>query len=73
MFWFLREKLDVVVTNDLGEISIFGVGERAYTQDLYSSAGYVSLAFDFWDDFTFDGGFRYNWERQEARLRAHAG
>ena len=45
--------------------STFGVGARDYTQDLWSSAGYASLAFDFWDDFTLDGGFRYNWEQKK--------
>jgi outer membrane receptor protein involved in Fe transport len=63
--WFLREQLDVVVTNDLGIFSAFGVGSREYTQDLWSTAGYASLAFDFWDDFTLDGGFRYNWEQKK--------
>jgi len=63
--WFLREQLDVVVTNDLGPLSVFGVGARDYTQDLYSAAGYASLSFDFWDDFTLDGGFRYNWEQKK--------
>jgi iron complex outermembrane receptor protein len=62
--WLLREVLDVKVTNDLGKAAAFGVGTRAYTQDLWSSAGYASLAFDFWDDFTLDGGFRYNWEQK---------
>ncbi|MCH8084024.1 MAG: TonB-dependent receptor [Myxococcales bacterium] len=63
--WFLRERLNVVVTNDLGKISIFAVGERDYTQDLWSAAGSASLAFDFWGDFTLDGGFRYNWEQKK--------
>jgi len=64
--WFLRERLDVLVKNDLGAFTLFAVGAREYTQDVYSAAGYGSLAFDFWDDFTLDGGFRYNWE--EKRL-----
>ena len=63
--WFLRERLNVVVTNDLGKVSIFAVGERDYTQDLWSAAGSASLAFDFWGDFTLDGGFRYNWEQKK--------
>jgi outer membrane receptor protein involved in Fe transport len=62
--WLLREQLNVVVTNDLGVNSAFAVGERDYTQDLWSAAGYASLAFDFWDNFTLDGGFRYNWEQK---------
>ena len=63
--WLLREQLDVTVTNDLGAVSGLGVGEREYTQGLWSSAGFASLAFDFWDDFTLDGGVRYNWEQKK--------
>jgi outer membrane receptor protein involved in Fe transport len=63
--WLLRESLDVEVFNDLGDLQAFGVGQRAYTQDLWSAAGYLSLAFDFWERFTLDGGFRYNWEQKK--------
>jgi iron complex outermembrane receptor protein len=63
--WLLREHLDVVVTNDLGIQGTFGAGKRAYTQDLWSTAGYASLSFDFWKDYTLDGGFRYNWEQKK--------
>jgi outer membrane receptor protein involved in Fe transport len=63
--WFLREQLNVVVTNDLGRNSSNGIGNRKYTQDLWSAAGYASLALDFWDDFTLDGGVRYNWEQKK--------
>jgi outer membrane receptor protein involved in Fe transport len=62
--WFLREHLDVDVKNDLG-IANIGVGKREYTQDLWSTAGYLSLAFDLGNDFTLDGGFRYNWEQKK--------
>jgi outer membrane receptor protein involved in Fe transport len=63
--WFLREQLDVEVENDLGVLSQIGVGRREYQQNIYSAAGYAHLSFDFWDDFTLDGGFRYNWERKD--------
>jgi outer membrane receptor protein involved in Fe transport len=63
--WFLRAKLHAMVTNDLGDNALFGVGKRTFTQDLWSTAGYLSLSFDFWDDFTLDGGFRYNWEQKK--------
>jgi iron complex outermembrane receptor protein len=63
--WFLREQLNVFVGNDLGPFSAFAVGSRDYTQHMWSTAGYASLAFDFWDDFTLDGGFRYNWEQKK--------
>jgi len=63
--WFLREQLDVLVTNNFGQNTNLAIGARDYTQDLWSAAGYASAAFDFWDDFTLDGGFRYNWERKK--------
>ncbi len=63
--WFMREQLNVNVVNDLGPFSAFGVGERDYTQDLWSAAGYASLSFDFWEDFTLFGGVRYNWEQKK--------
>jgi len=63
--WLLREQLNVVVTNDLGVGNAVAPGLRDYVQDLWSSGGYVSLAFDFWDDFTLDGGGRYNWEQKK--------
>ena len=62
--YFLRERLNVEINNDFGPGNAFGVGARDYTQELWSVAGYLSLAFDFWERFTLDGGFRYNWERK---------
>jgi outer membrane receptor protein involved in Fe transport len=58
--WFLREQLKVMATTDLDVAFIV----RDYTQDLWSTGAYASLSFDFWNDFTLDGGFRYNWERK---------
>jgi outer membrane receptor protein involved in Fe transport len=63
--WVLPEKLDVFIANDLGDLTAFGVGSRRYTQRLLSTAGYGQFAFDFWDDFTLDGGVRYNWEQRK--------
>jgi outer membrane receptor protein involved in Fe transport len=63
--WFLREQLNVNVQNDLGRFSFFAPGERDYTQDLWSAAGFASVSIDFWEDFTLDMGFRYNWERKK--------
>ena len=63
--WVLPEKLDVFIANDLGDLSAFAVGQREYTQRLLSTAGYGSFSFDFWDDFTLDGGVRYNWEKKK--------
>ena len=63
--YFLREELSVVVSNDLGIFSGLSVGKRDYTQDVWSGGIYLSMAFDFWDDFTLDGGARYNVEKKK--------
>jgi outer membrane receptor protein involved in Fe transport len=68
--WFLRERINVQATSNLIQnVVLF----RDYTQDLWSTAGFVSLAFDFWDDFTLDGGFRYNWEQKNLDFFLDAG
>jgi len=63
----LREKLDVDVNLNFGASSGLGGAptRRTYTQYVTSLAGYVSASWDFWDAFTLDGGFRFNWERRE--------
>jgi outer membrane receptor protein involved in Fe transport len=66
--WYLQEHLDVTVNNDFGDLNTVGVIFRDYTQKTKSSAGFGHLAFDFWRDFTLDGGFRYNWEMKEFDL-----
>jgi outer membrane receptor protein involved in Fe transport len=68
--WFLRERLNVEATSNLIQSVVLF---RDYTQDLWSTAGFVSLAFDFWDDFTLDGGFRYNWEKKNLDFFLDAG
>ncbi len=62
--WVLPEKLDVNQFNDFGRLA-GTVGLRDYTQRMLSLGGYGSFEFDFWDDFTLDGGVRYNWERKD--------
>jgi outer membrane receptor protein involved in Fe transport len=37
---------------------------RVYEQDLWSFAFYGSFVWDFLDDWTLEGGVRYNWERK---------
>jgi len=71
--YLLQEELNVVVKTDLGDVALFGVGERAYKQELLSGGGYISMAFDFWDDFTLDGGFRYNSERKKLDFSLEQG
>jgi outer membrane receptor protein involved in Fe transport len=63
--WVLPEKIDVNVLVDLGKLSGFGVGERNYTQRLLSMGGYGSFSFDFSEDFTLDGGVRFNYEEKK--------
>jgi len=64
--FFLQEQLDVFVENFFDpNTAAFQVAARDYTQDLLSLAGYLSLSWDFWEDFTLDGGFRYNWEQKK--------
>ena len=63
--WGLREGIHVNVLVDLGDLSPFGVGERKYDQDLLDFGGYGSFAYDFWDDFTLDGGVRFNWTNKD--------
>jgi outer membrane receptor protein involved in Fe transport len=62
----LPEKLDVKVTVDLGEATAFGVGLREYTQRLISAGAYGNFSFDFSEDFTLDGGVR--WNREDKKI-----
>jgi outer membrane receptor protein involved in Fe transport len=38
---------------------------RVYEQNLWSFAFYTGFSWDFLDDFTLEGGVRYNWERKD--------
>jgi outer membrane receptor protein involved in Fe transport len=73
--WLLREELDVEVDNDFGSTAAAGVGvtARDYEQDTWSAAGYAYLSFDFLEDFTVDGGFRYNWEQKDFEMTVETG
>jgi iron complex outermembrane receptor protein len=62
--YYLMETLNVKINNDFGRFGNFGVAEREYTQKLWSAAGYFTAAWDFWKDFTLDGGFRWNWDQK---------
>lgn len=61
----LIEHLDVQVQNDFGDLAVFQVAGRDYQQDTQSAAGYFSFSWDFWEDFTLDGGARYNYDRKK--------
>jgi iron complex outermembrane receptor protein len=60
--WYLHDRIDVNVGVDLGNFAFAGAGNREYSQRIDSLGGYGSFSFDFWDDFTLDGGARWNWE-----------
>lgn len=66
--WFLHEDLDVEVKNDFGELQALGVDGRVYNQKLWNAAGYFRFGLDFWDDFTLDGGVRYNWDTKHLDM-----
>jgi iron complex outermembrane receptor protein len=38
---------------------------RVYEQDLWSFGVFAGFGWDFLDDFTLEGGVRYNWERKD--------
>ncbi|MEM9316710.1 MAG: TonB-dependent receptor, partial [Pseudomonadota bacterium] len=63
--FYLMEALDVFIDNDFGELAAANVAAREYTQDTWSFGIYSQFDFEFWDDFTLDGGIRYNWERKD--------
>jgi len=64
---FLFEDLDAVVGIDLGDAAAASgaIVDREYSQKVSSLAGFATLEWDLWDDFTLDGGFRFNWERRQ--------
>ena len=64
---FLFEDLDARVDIDLGDAAAAsgGINNRVFSQKVTSLAGFATLEWDIWDDFTLDGGFRFNWERRQ--------
>jgi outer membrane receptor protein involved in Fe transport len=64
--FYLMEELDIAVTNHFQPLfAELAIADRQYVQSLWSAAGYGSFEWDFWNDFTLDGGVRYNWERKQ--------
>ncbi len=63
----LREDLDVEVDINFGEnAALSGAPKRReYNQEVTSGGAFIEFDWDFWEVFTFDGGFRYNWELRE--------
>ncbi len=74
--WVLREELDANVQIDLSANAAAvaaGVRERIFGQETTSFGGFASASIDFLDDFTLDGGFRYNWERKTFDMLVSGG
>jgi len=68
---FLFEDLDGSVGIDLGDAAAASgaIVDREFSQKVSSLAGFVGLEWDIWDDFTLDGGFRFNWERRQIDFK----
>ena len=71
--WFLREELDAEVDLDFGVLSALSIRRREYIQNTSSAGGFGYFAYDFWDDFTLDGGWRYNWEQKRFEMEIEGG
>jgi outer membrane receptor protein involved in Fe transport len=60
--YYLMENLNFT---DSTAINLTGLAtDRTYTQDLWSYAVYAGFAWDFLDDFTVEGGVRWNWDQK---------
>jgi outer membrane receptor protein involved in Fe transport len=68
-YYFLYEDLnveqDITLRQDVAQLLISG---RQYTQQIRSLGVYGDFARDFWNDFTLDGGVRWNYESKELRM-----
>ncbi|MFP6654156.1 MAG: TonB-dependent receptor [Myxococcota bacterium] len=63
--FILTEELNVVTKNNFGGLAPGIARRRSYTQDIRSIGGYASASWDFWEAFTLDGGFRFNYEKRQ--------
>jgi iron complex outermembrane receptor protein len=60
--FYLMEQLHTF--SELMTFIEFSNVDREFTQDLWSFAFYGEFGWDFLDDFTLEGGVRYNWTRK---------
>jgi outer membrane receptor protein involved in Fe transport len=60
--YYLMEQLSARIQSDVELASQSPL--RVYDQDLWSFGLYAGFSWDFLDDFTLEGGVRYNWERK---------
>jgi iron complex outermembrane receptor protein len=72
--YFLYEDLnveqDITLRQDTAPFLISG---RTYTQQIRSFGVYGEFSRDLWNDFTLDGGARWNWEAKELRMKVLVG
>ena len=62
--FYLQESLEVLNQDETQALSTDST--RYYTQDIQSWASYIDISWDFLDDFTLEGGFR--WQQQINEL-----
>ncbi|MFP6563082.1 MAG: TonB-dependent receptor [Myxococcota bacterium] len=62
--FFLMQKLKSHNENFQPRSVLIAASEREYREDLYSFGVFGRFAWDFLDDFTLEGGVRYNWEQK---------
>jgi iron complex outermembrane receptor protein len=71
---FLYEDLDADQDISLrDETAGFLISGRNYSQQIRSYGVYGEFARDLWQDFTLDGGVRWNWENKEVRMKVLTG
>jgi iron complex outermembrane receptor protein len=61
--YYLMEQLESFTDQEL--FIPFGNFTREYSQDTWSFALHAGFSWNFLDDFTLEGGFRYNWARKK--------
>lgn len=64
--YYLREELEV--ESDTNLAALFNSPKREYTQDIWSWGAWGGFSWDFLDDFTLEGGVRYNWEKKDFAI-----
>jgi outer membrane receptor protein involved in Fe transport len=62
---FLRENLGLASTTFIIGDSLDRPRQREYVQDIWSANAWAKASWDFLDDFTLEGGVRWNWERRD--------
>jgi outer membrane receptor protein involved in Fe transport len=70
----LHEQLDAFTDIFIpANVQFRAATSRDWTQKLWSAGGYGSFDWDFWNDFTLDGGVRYNWDKKEIDMTVWRG